>query len=226
MQEEGLKEEEPREARVAGNRPTSRSDTKSISLATKASLAEVGYTLLALFSFAAALYALWLAGSSAGLTAACVLGGGPVSAPAGPRESQVAWAPAILACLAAAGLIWVCFRMLSKSSTLATGRRLVALTHELAIPDVVKLEVMLANAGTEFQRSPTFEVRPQDDEAVRAAAAGKWVLERFGEGSSVVAVPESLAASERLRAAVGAIEDRPIQVLRNDRATRRTETAP
>ena len=86
---------------------------------------------------------------------------------------------------------------------------------------------MLAAAGTEFhQFAPDFGARAPDDEGVRETVAGKWVLQRFAEGSSVVAVPESLATSERLRAVVGDIGDRPIQVLRNDPPASKTEGVP
>jgi hypothetical protein len=191
--------------------------------------AELGYTLLAMCSFAAALYALWLASGSAGLTvAAGGLGSGPAgSGTASPVESAqatVAWIPAVLACLAAAGLIWISFRMLGKSSALATGRHLFTLTQTLAIPDVIKLDVMLAAAGAEFRQfAPTFAAHPQDDGAIRAMAAGKWVIERFGEGSAIVAVPENVAASENFRAAVGGMGERSIQVLRNDPPSRKAE---
>jgi hypothetical protein len=177
--------------------------------------AEIGYTLLALCSFAAALYALWLAGISAALT-------GPNTALS--AAAPVAWAPVVLAGLAAAALIWACFHMLSKSSVLATRRGLLALIQALAIPDTIKLQAILSAAGAEFcQPAPSFAAEVNNSGAERQAAAGQWVLERFGEGSAVVAIPENLATSERLRAVVGDVQDQPIQVLRNNLPNHTTE---
>src|SRR5262245_16016573 len=100
--------------------------------------AELAYTSLALVSFAAALYALWLASIGAGLTRQLLSNPAAVeSAPAG-----VAWGSVGLACLIAAGLIWVSLKMLGKSSYLTTARQLSALTQELSVPDSVKLEVI------------------------------------------------------------------------------------
>lgn len=201
--------------RITKAAPISESNSRASGLPRSPSWAELGYTLLALFSFAAALYALWLASVSAGLTP------GPqliTSNPAAESASAgIAWGPVVLACLVAAGLIWVSISMLNKSSHLATVRGLFATTQELDIPDAVKLEVIVATAGTAFQRvAPSLMARPLGDEAFRAAVAGRWVLERFREGASVVAVPKNLATSERLQNAFGTPEDRPIQILRND----------
>ena len=192
--------------------PAANSISRASRLGTSPSGAELGYTLLALFSFAAALYALWLAGIGAGL----VPSPHPVTLnPAAP--AGLAWGPVVLACLVAAGLIWVSVGMLNKSSNLATVRQLVALTEELDIPDGMKLEVIVAAAGIEFQRvAPKLMARPPDDDAVRAAVAWKWVLKRFREGASVVSVPKSLATSERLQTAFGPAGDPPIQILHND----------
>lgn len=196
--------------------PISETTSRARSLGRSPSGAELAYTLVALFSFAAALYALWLASISAGLTPGPQLVGSN-SAAAQSASAGIAWGPVVLACLVAAGLIWVCIHMLSKSSDLASVRHVVATTQKLNIPDAVKLEVIVATAGTAFQRvGPGLTARPPGDEAVRAGVAGNWVLERFREGASVVAVPESLATSERLQTAFGAPGERPIQILRND----------
>jgi hypothetical protein len=186
--------------------------------------AELGYTLIALLSFAAGLYALWLASINADLVPSPQL---VASNPAAVGSAPVglAWGAVVLACLVAAGLIWVSVTMLSKSSYLATVRQLFALTEELDIPDGIKLEVFVAAAGIEFQRvAPRLMARPPDDDAVRAAAAGNWVLERFREGASVVAVPKSLATSERLQTAFGPSGDLPMQILHNDLDLRNAES--
>jgi hypothetical protein len=193
--------------------PAAKSISRASRLGRSPSGAELGYTLLALFSFAAALYALWLASISAGLVPSPQL----VASNPATMGSAPAWGPVVLACLVAAGLIWVSVSMLSKSSYLATLRHLFALTEELDISDGIKLEVIVAAAGIEFQRvSPRLMARPPDDGAVRAAVAGNWVLKRFQEGASVVAVPKSLATSERLQTAFGPPGDPPIQILHND----------
>jgi hypothetical protein len=205
-----------------GNMPDAKAvpAAKSISRASRLGMppfgAELGYTMLALFSFAAALYALRLAGIGAGLIPSPHL---VTSNPAamGSAPAELAWGPVVLACLVAAGLIWVSVRMLNKSSNLATVRQLVALTEELDISDGIKLEVIVAAAGIEFQRvAPKPMARPPDDDAVRAAVAGNWVLKRFQEGASVVSVPKSLATSERLQTAFGSPSDPPIQILHNN----------
>jgi hypothetical protein len=185
--------------------------------------AELAYTSIALFSFAAALYALWLASISAGLAFSQQVVPNPAAA--GPAQAGIAWGSVALACLVAAGLIWVSISMLGKSSYLATVRRLVALTQELSIPDSVKLEVMLGAAGTELQNVvPRLVEQRADDEALRAAVAGNWVLARFREGASVVAVPESMATLAHLQAAFSNPSIRPIQILRNDLDLRNAES--
>lgn len=190
--------------------------------------AELGYTLLAMCSFAAALYALWLASISFGLASATDgLRNSPAwsenVSPVAPAPAPVAWIPSAPACLAAGVFIWISFRMLGKSSALATGRLLFRLAQDLAIPDAIKLEVMLAATGVKYRRvPPTSQVQSQDAGVNRTLAAGKWVLGRFDEGSSVIALPESLIDPEILRAAVGG-SDRPIQVLRNDQPFHKAE---
>jgi len=201
--------------------PVSESASRNAWLVSSPSGAELGYTLLALFSFAAALYALWLACISAGLT--------PSQNPAalGPATAGIAWGPVVLACLVAAGLIWISVSMLNKSSYLASVRHLFALTQELDLPAGVKLEVIVAAVGTEVRRfAPKLMPRPPEDEALRAAVAGNWMLERFREGASVMAVPKSLATSERLQTAFGPLGDRSIQILHNDLDLRNAESVP
>jgi hypothetical protein len=117
--------------------PAAESTSRASRLGTPPSAAELGYTVLALFSFAAALYALWLAGIGAGLVSSPQL---VTSNPAamGSAPAGLAWGPVVLACLVAAGLIWVSVGMLNKSSNLATVRQLVALTEELDLSDGIK----------------------------------------------------------------------------------------
>jgi len=194
--------------RAESNRQLGLKPTPRISI----SFAEWCYTLLAMCSFAASLYALWLASGSAGLSVLI----GNTSIASGP--APVAWVPLVSAFLAAAGFIWLSLHMLGKSSALATARQIFAVTQDLAIPDSTKLQLMLAAASTEIKQG-----RPLDDEAIRTSAAGKWVLERFKEGSSVVAVPEPLITSDKLRNALGGVGDGPIQVLRKEQPFGKSE---
>jgi hypothetical protein len=174
-------------------------------------ISEIGYLVIALVSFAAALYALWLGSAAAGLVPPAYTPG-----PASPA-GFVSWPPVVLASLAAIGLIAVSFRTLGRASELATGRRLSRLVQALAVPDTVKLEVALATLGRPIGRLAhgVAGAAGSDGSDLRAVTAGKWVLDRFGEGASVVAVPQSLATPERLQTAFSAAAG-PIKILQAD----------
>jgi hypothetical protein len=181
--------------------------------------------LIALISFAAALYSLWLVANGAGLTTpACLVALQTSSTVELSRQTAppTPWASVVIFGMVAIGLLWLSTHLLGKASEVAAGRRLLGIVERLAVPDAVKLQVALTVSGCELSGPAPIAASLPDPAAARTLAAGKWVLDRFAEGASVVAMPESLAEPEHLRrvfgtsAAAGQSEGLPITILRPD----------